>query len=138
MEASRSPTRRWEARASRSASPRRRSRAMRERILVVDDEQNARTALHALLTEEGYEVEQAANGADALERVQSFAPAVILSDLRMPKMDGMQLLQQLKERGSDASVVVMTAFGSVQTAVEVMKAGAENFLTKPLELEAVL
>src|SRR5688572_4914744 len=98
----------------------------RERVLVVDDEQNARKALSTILTEEGYEVAEAENGEQALAKVESFAPALVLSDVRMPKMDGITLLKHARELGTDAVFVMMTAFATVETAVEAMQAGAEN------------
>jgi len=107
---------------------------MRERILVVDDERNARAGLKTLLEEEGYDVREAANGAEALAMLADFDPAVVLTDLRMPELDGMGLLQKAREQGSGASFIVMTAFGTVPAAVETMKAGAENFILKPLDV----
>src|SRR5512137_2464448 len=108
-------------------------RGSKERILVVDDEGNARQALKDILTEDGYELMEAADGEDALQLMQSFAPAAVLADVRMPRMDGITLLQKAREQGSDAVFVMMTAFASVEAAVEAMRAGAENYLVKPLE-----
>ncbi|HET7752412.1 MAG TPA: sigma-54 dependent transcriptional regulator [Anaeromyxobacteraceae bacterium] len=114
-------------------------RGGKERILVVDDEQNARVALRELLTDEGYEVEEAADGEEALQRLATFAPAAVLADVRMPRMDGITLLRQAREQaGSDAVFVMMTAFASIEAAVEAMRAGAENYLVKPLDMNAVL
>jgi len=107
------------------------------RILVVDDEQNARTALRTLLADEGYEIAEAADGAAGLALLESFAPDVVLSDVRMPKMDGLALLKAAREQGSTATFVMMTAFATVDVAVAAMKAGADQFLTKPLDVEAV-
>ena len=112
--------------------------ATKERILVVDDEQNARTALRTLLGEEGYEIAEAADGEEALQKIAELDPAVVLTDMRMPKMDGLTLMRKAREAGSETAFVMMTAYGSVQTAVEAMKAGAENYLTKPLDLNAVM
>jgi DNA-binding NtrC family response regulator len=109
-----------------------------ERILVVDDEDNARRAIVTILGEEGYEVAEASNGADGLARIAEFSPAVVLSDVRMPQMDGLTLLKKAREQGSDATFVMMTAFASVETAVEAMRAGADNYLVKPLDADAVL
>src|SRR6516225_10516307 len=109
-----------------------------KRILIVDDEQNARDALRTMLVEDGYEVAEASNGQEALGLLPAFAPAVVLADVRMPKMDGITLLRKAKEAGHDAAFVMMTAFGSIETAVEAMRAGAENFLVKPLDINAVL
>jgi two-component system, NtrC family, response regulator len=109
-----------------------------ERILVVDDEVNARAALHTLLVDEGFEVAEAGDGAEALETLARFAPALVLTDVRMPKMDGVTLLKKAREMGTDAVFVMMTAFGGVELAVDAMRAGAENYLLKPLELKTVL
>ncbi len=109
-----------------------------ERILVVDDEVNAREALKTLLSEEGFEVAEAGDGEEALEMLSSFAPAVVLTDVRMPKLDGISFLKKARENGSDSVFVVMTAFGSIEMAVEAMRAGAENYLLKPLDVKSVL
>ncbi|HEX5752334.1 MAG TPA: sigma-54 dependent transcriptional regulator [Archangium sp.] len=109
-----------------------------QRILVVDDEGNARRAIATILGEEGYEVAEASNGEEGLARLSDFSPAVVLTDVRMPKMDGLTFLQKAREQGSDATFIVMTAFASVETAVEAMRAGAENYLVKPLDANAVL
>ena len=108
------------------------------RILVVDDEQNARAALRTILTEEGYEIAEAADGEEGLARLQEWSPDLVLADVRMPRMDGLSLLRKAKESGSDATFVMMTAFASIETAVEAVKAGAENYLVKPLDVNAVL
>ena len=110
----------------------------KERILVVDDEQNARSALRTILGEEGYEIREATNGEEALSLLSEFAPDLILCDVRMPKMDGLTLLRKAKEQGSDAIFLMMTAFAAVETAVEAMRAGAENYLVKPLDVNAAL
>jgi len=109
-----------------------------ERILVVDDEGNARTALRTLLTDEGYEVFEAKDGQEGLDKLIELAPAAVLTDVRMPRMDGVTLLAKAKEVGSDAVFVMMTAFGTVESAVEAMRSGAENYLLKPLDVGAVL
>jgi DNA-binding NtrC family response regulator len=107
------------------------------RVLVVDDEPSARAALGELLRDDGYAVETAADGLSALRMLESFDPDVVLTDLHMPMLDGMGLLQQGKELVPHAAFVVMTAHGSIAMAVGAIKHGAENFLTKPLDLDAV-
>jgi DNA-binding NtrC family response regulator len=107
------------------------------RVLVVDDEPNARNALAELLRDEGYVTEVAADGQQAMRVVEGFDPDVVLTDLKMPVMSGLDLLQQGKPLVPHASFVVMTAFGSIETAVTAIKRGAENYITKPLDLEAV-
>jgi DNA-binding NtrC family response regulator len=114
------------------------ARTAKARILVVDDEQNARQALRTILTEEGYELAEASDGAEALEQLSGFSPDVVLSDVRMPRMDGITFLKNAREQGSQAVFVMMTAFASIETAVEAMRAGAETYLIKPLDVKAVL
>src|SRR6202171_6300501 len=108
------------------------------RILIADDESNARDALRVILREEGYETLEASDGEQALELLPGFAPDIVLSDVRMPRMDGLTLLRRAREQGSDALFVMMTAFASVEMAVEAMRNGAENYLVKPLDVTAVL
>jgi len=109
----------------------------RGRILIVDDELNAREALDDLLREEGYQTETARDGIQALEKIVIFEPEVVLTDLKMPRMDGLELLERSKKALPYGAFVVMTAFGSIDTAVEAIKRGAENYLTKPLDLGAL-
>jgi DNA-binding NtrC family response regulator len=104
------------------------------RILVVDDEVNARTALVELLRDEGYAVESAADAFKALGKMADFAPDLVLTDLKMPGMDGLQLLDKLRESDPDLPVIVMTAFGEVETAVRAMRAGARDYLNKPVNV----
>ena len=108
------------------------------RILVVDDEQNARRALRTILTDEGFEIAEAGDGEEALAKLTSFMPDLVLADVKMPRMDGITLVKRAREDGFDCLFVMMTAFGSIETAVEAMRAGAENFLVKPLDVAAVL
>ena len=105
----------------------------RARILVVDDEPNARDALRTLLTDEGYSVSEASDGIEALATLREEGADVILADVRMPRMDGLTLVRTAREEGLPGTFVMMTAFASVEAAVEAMRAGAENFLTKPLD-----
>ena len=104
------------------------------RILVVDDETNARTALLELLRDEGYAVESAADAFKALGKAADFTPDLVLTDLKMPGMDGLQLLQKLRESDPDLPVIMMTAFGEVDTAVQAMRSGARDYLAKPVNV----
>ncbi len=104
------------------------------RILVVDDEANARTALAELLRDEGYAVEAAGDAFKALGKVAEFAPELVLTDLKMPGMDGLALLARLRENDPDLPVVVMTAFGEVESAVRAMQSGARDYLAKPVNV----
>ncbi|MEO8549511.1 MAG: sigma-54 dependent transcriptional regulator [Kofleriaceae bacterium] len=108
------------------------------RILVVDDEVNARTALSELLRDEGYEVEMAADAFKALGKYAAFGPHVVVTDLKMPGMDGIELVKKIRSAEDPAAIVVMTAFGDVHTAVEAMRAGAADYLTKPLDFGELL
>src|SRR4051812_10242129 len=96
----------------------------RGRILVVDDETNARSALAELLREEGYAVETAADGFKALPKVDDFDPDVLVTDLKMPGLDGLGLMRKAHEQDPDRAVIVTTAFGAVESAVEAMRLGA--------------
>ena len=111
---------------------------MKHRILIVDDEQNARDALKTILAEEGYEVAEAADGEAGLAAIADFKPEAVLCDVRMPKLDGLTLLQRAKEEGHDCLFIMMTAFASIETAVQAMKSGAQDYLTKPLDVSSVL
>jgi DNA-binding NtrC family response regulator len=108
------------------------------RILVVDDEVGARTALADMLRDEGFEVEMAADAFKALGKYEAFAPHVVITDLQMPGMNGIDLMNKIREAEDPAAVIVMTAFGDVGTAVEAMHAGAADYLTKPLNFEELL
>ncbi|MEO7732678.1 MAG: sigma-54 dependent transcriptional regulator [Kofleriaceae bacterium] len=108
------------------------------RILVVDDEVNARTALADLLRDEGFEVETAADAFKALGKYETFAPHVVVTDLKMPGMDGIELVKKIRAAEDPAAVIVMTAFGDVDTAVAAMRTGAADYLTKPLNLDELL
>jgi DNA-binding NtrC family response regulator len=108
------------------------------RILVVDDEVNSRTALAELLREEGFEVETAADAFKALGKYEDFTPHVVVTDLKMPGMTGIELVEKIRAMEDAAAVVVMTAFGEVQSAVDAMRAGAADYLTKPFNLAALL
>src|SRR5579871_4786825 len=105
------------------------------RILIVDDEVNARTALAELLRDEGYAVETAADGFKALPKLDDFAPDLVLTDLKMPGLDGIELMKKARERDPEQTVVVMTAYGAVDTAVAAMRQGAADYLTKPINME---
>jgi DNA-binding NtrC family response regulator len=108
------------------------------KILVVDDEASARSGLSKLLEQEGYQVETAADGALALQAISESPPSLIVTDLKMPNLDGMGLLAKLGEQGVAIPVIVTTAFGEVSVAVQAMRAGAEDYLTKPIDFDALL
>jgi DNA-binding NtrC family response regulator len=112
--------------------------ASKGRILIVDDEVNARTALAELLREDGYQVETAADGFKALPKLEELEPELVLTDLKMPGLDGLELMKKARERDPECVVVVMTAFGAIETAVKAMRDGAADYLTKPVNLDKLV
>lgn len=107
------------------------------RVLIVDDDVSLRRVLEYNLQEEGYEVLTAGSGEEGLRCFEDFAPALVVTDLKMPGMGGFQLLKTVKERSPDTVVIVITAFGAVEAAVEAMKSGAYDFITKPFNRDAL-
>ncbi len=104
-------------------------------ILVVDDEETLRITIKEFLDEQGYEVVVAGTCEQALERINEFLPDLILLDLRLPDMSGLELLEKIKSKDAHALIIVMTGFGSVDSAVEAMKIGAYNYLEKPFKID---
>ena len=111
---------------------------MKERILFVDDDQSGRELGRYNLSEAGYEVDLAVDGQQALELFKEGEHALVVTDMRMPGLSGMELLEQIKERVPDVPVVVITAHGNVETAVQAMKAGAYDFIEKPFSRDVLL
>ncbi len=103
-----------------------------ERVLIVEDEENERTGLAELIRAWGYETETAVDGVDGWAKVETWDPAIVLTDLKMPRMDGMQLLEQIAEAPQQVAVILVTALGSVDAAVSAMKRGAFDFIEKPV------
>ncbi len=109
----------------------------RKRILIVDDESKMRRVLEIMLQKMGYRVLNAGDGAEALDRFQEDAVDLVIADLRMPGMDGIELLIKLRERGSDVPVIVITAHGTIDSAVAAMKHGASDYILRPFDIEAL-
>jgi DNA-binding NtrC family response regulator len=107
---------------------------MARRILVADDDSASRNGLGTLLSSWGYEVELAADGDEALARAGTFHPAVVITDLVMPRLDGMELLHRLRRDAPSTTVIILTAHGTIETAVSAVKDGAFDYLTKPVDL----
>jgi len=105
------------------------------KILVVDDEESHRIMLRAVLRDEGYEVTEAADGSEAVRAVEDEPFDLILMDVRMKTMDGIEALQEIRKISPLVPVLIMTAYASVKTAVEALKSGAFEYLTKPLDIE---
>ena len=106
---------------------------MKQRILVVDDEHDSRAGLTLLLSSLGYEVEGVADGEAALERASSFRPQVVITDLVMPGLDGLDLLKALGSAAPSAAVIMLTGHASIETAVQAVRDGAYDYLTKPVD-----
>jgi two-component system response regulator AtoC len=108
------------------------------RVLVVDDEENIRIVLRTLLRRQGYEVETASSGEEALALIEGFGPAFVLTDVRMPKMGGLDLLATLRAKNHPATVIVMSAYGNLDLAIEAIQAGAYDYVQKPFKPEEVV
>jgi DNA-binding NtrC family response regulator len=106
-----------------------------ERVLIVEDEPAARMGLEQLVKSWGFLAESAGDGEEALEKVTTFRPAIVITDMVMPRMDGLALLRALQKQGADVTTLLLTAQGTVETAVEAMKEGAYDYLTKPVDLQ---
>ncbi|MDE3105002.1 MAG: sigma-54-dependent Fis family transcriptional regulator [Acidobacteriota bacterium] len=104
-----------------------------EKVLIVEDELHARTGLTELVESWGYRAECAADGVEGLEKVRQWGPAVVVTDLKMPRMDGMELLRRIAELPERVAVVMLTAQGSIESAVEAMRMGAYDYLPKPVD-----
>jgi two-component system NtrC family response regulator len=107
-------------------------------ILVVDDDESLRRITQLQLEEAGYSATTAADGDEALRRMEEDPPALLITDLKMPGISGMDLLKQVREQYPHTAVVMVTAFGTVQTAVAAMKAGAYDYITKPIDYEELM
>lgn len=108
------------------------------RVLIVDDEENIRLVLHNILIREGYRVDQAGNGREALVLLEREAFDHILCDVRMPVMDGLAFLDEIRARGVLASVIMLSAYGTVDSAVEAIKRGAFDYVFKPFKPDEIL
>ena len=109
----------------------------KKRLLIIDDEANMRHMLSTVLKKAGYQVETAADGAEGLEMIQQSQYDFILCDIKMPKMDGMKFLKLSRDRIAAATVIMMSAYGSIDTAIEAMKSGAYDYISKPFKTDEV-
>jgi DNA-binding NtrC family response regulator len=112
-----------------------------EKVLIVEDEENERTGLAELIAAWGYRTEVAGDGVEGLEKVMEWSPGIVVTDLRMPRMDGMELLQKVALQPHEIAVILLTAQGSIDAAVAAMKLGAYDFIEKPVNptrLRAIL
>ena len=104
-----------------------------EKVLIVEDEIHARTGLTELIESWGYRTEGAADGVEGLEKIAAWKPAIVVTDLKMPRMDGMELLGRIADLPDRVAVVMMTAQGSIESAVEAMRIGAYDYVPKPVD-----
>jgi len=106
-----------------------------KRILIVDDEENTRIGLSKLLTQDGFEVESAANGNEALDCLGQRKVSLVISDINMPDMNGLAFLRELSRKYPSTSVIMITAYGGVESYLEAMNLGAYEYLHKPVRLD---
>jgi DNA-binding NtrC family response regulator len=106
-----------------------------KRILVVDDEENARIALSKILTREGYDVASAANGHEALTYLKSRDVELVITDINMPEMNGMAFLRELNRLRPASNVIMITAYGEVESYIEAMNLGAFEYINKPVKID---
>ncbi|NWG02558.1 MAG: sigma-54-dependent Fis family transcriptional regulator [Syntrophaceae bacterium] len=109
-----------------------------KRILIVDDEENFRHMLSVILIKEGYEVETASNGEEGLQKAITAPFDQILCDIRMPHMDGLEFLKEIQKTAVDATIIVMSAYGTVDIAIEAMKLGAYDYISKPFKPDEII
>jgi two-component system response regulator AtoC len=109
-----------------------------KRILIIDDEENFRHMLSVILKKENYDVETASNGEEGLKKITLSPFDQILCDIRMPKMDGMEFLREAQKMGVDATVIMMSAYGTIDTAIEAMKLGAYDYISKPFKPDEII
>jgi len=106
-----------------------------KKILIVDDEENARIGLSKLLAQEGYEVESVANGLEAMEFLRQKKVHLVISDINMPEMNGLSFLKELNRHHPSLSVIMITAYGGVESYLEAMNLGAFEYIHKPVKLD---
>jgi two-component system response regulator (stage 0 sporulation protein F) len=105
------------------------------KILVVDDEEGARELFNTILSDEGYAVTLAISGEDALSRLKEDAFDLVVTDIKMPGMDGLQLLQEIRKSGARSDVIMVTAYGEVESYLKAMSLGAAEYINKPIRIK---
>ena len=108
------------------------------KILVIDDEKSIRNSMKDILSFEGHEVSVAENGMEGLVAVKTEKPEVVFCDIKMPKMEGIEVLERIKEIAPTISVIMISGHGTIDTAIEAIKKGAYDFIEKPLDLNRIL
>lgn len=110
---------------------------MSRKILIVDDEKNIRLTLKKCLEDQQYEISIATNGEEGIDRIQSNHFDLVMLDIKMPGLNGMEVLKEIRDKGIKVNVIMMTAYGSIEKAVEAMKLGAIDFISKPFTPQEV-
>jgi two-component system response regulator AtoC len=108
------------------------------RILLIDDEENFRHMLSVILKKRGYDVETANNGSDGLKKIDTGSYDTVLCDIRMPEMDGLEFLKEAQQAGCESTIIMMSAYGSLDTAIEAMKLGAYDYISKPFKPDEII
>lgn len=109
-----------------------------KRILIIEDEESFRHMLSIILSKEGYEVETASNGEEALDKLLSFSFDQVLCDIRMPNMDGLGFLKEVNRLGIETTIIMMSAYGTIDIAIEAMKLGAYDYISKPFKPDEII
>ena len=109
-----------------------------QRVLIIDDEDNMRHMLKIMLGKAGYAVESAADGVEGLQHIEKSDFDFVLCDIRMPRMDGTTFLEEARERYPEKTYIMMSAYGTIETALEAMKKGAYDYISKPFKADEVL
>ena len=104
-----------------------------EKVLIVEDEENERTGLAELVFSWGYRAETARDGVEGLEKAAQWVPSIVITDLKMPRMGGIELLERLGEQSEAMAVILVTAQGTIDSAVQAMRMGAYDYITKPID-----
>src|SRR5262249_24897059 len=107
--------------------------ASQEKVLIVEDEENERTGLAELISGWGYRTDTARDGMEGLDKAAVWSPAIVVTDLKMPRMNGMELLERLAEQSQTMAVIVVTAQGTIDSAVQAMRMGAYDYIQKPID-----
>src|SRR5439155_7672852 len=104
-----------------------------EKVLIVEDEDNERTGLAELVSSWGYSAETARDGQEGHEKVAAWAPNIVITDLKMPRLGGLEMIEKISGDSQTIAVIVVTAQGNIESAVEAMRMGAYDYITKPID-----
>src|SRR5438309_9848242 len=112
-----------------------------EKVLIIEDEENERTGLSELISAWGYRTETARDGMEGLEKVNTWSPSIVVTDMKMPRMNGLELLEKMETHAQAVAVIMVTAQGTIDSAVQAMRMGAYDYIQKPIDtnrLRAIL